>query len=59
MPLDLPDGALIYMTVGWNRDRLGRRYDAALAPEEATPAAAAEARAARWLAAQPACRRRE
>lgn len=56
MPVVLADGARINMTVGWNVDRTGRRYEDPLAPDEATDAEAALLRAQSWLAAQPACR---
>lgn len=55
-PLDLADGAVIYMTVGWNADRSGKRYESAIEPDERVDVAAAPTKAAAWLAAQPACR---
>lgn len=33
-PVRLADGAVIYMTVGWNADRHGRKYEGAIEPDE-------------------------
>jgi C-terminal processing protease CtpA/Prc len=56
-PAELPDGARLYLTVGWNMDRTGRRYTSALQPDVTTRTAgdAPIHAAASWLAATPAC----
>jgi hypothetical protein len=58
MPVDLADGALIAMTVGWNVDRTGKRSEDAVQPDEAVDPKVASAKAAAWLATQPACHTR-
>lgn len=54
----LPDGALIVLTIAVGEDRTGKLYEGPLTPdEEVAPAAAVEA-AARWLRQTDACRPR-
>jgi hypothetical protein len=52
------NGALIYTTVGWNVDRTGKRSEDAVQPDEAVDPKVASAKAAAWLATQPACHAR-
>ena len=58
----LPDGAVMLVTVGYSRDRLGRGYALKVAPDEAFPSGgqpgvdAPLLRAQEWLATQRACR---
>jgi carboxyl-terminal processing protease len=55
-PIDLSDGAIIAMTVGWGTDRIGRKYVDRIEPDEVTGAGGPAFDAAvKWLAAQP-CR---
>jgi C-terminal processing protease CtpA/Prc len=53
---DLPDGSLLLVTVGWNLDRNGRRYEGALQPDQALPPGTdAQPAAVEWLQRQPGC----
>lgn len=56
-PVRLSDGAQIYMTVGWNMDRTGKRYEKAIEPDErvAAKGTAPLVAATRWLATQSPC----
>ena len=59
----LRDGALLEVTSGYPRDRLGRPYPLRVAPDELVPpdktvgSDAPLGRAVAWLADQPACAR--
>jgi hypothetical protein len=53
-PIQLPDGALIAMTVGWGLDRNGKKYVDRIEPDENTGAGGPALDAAvKWLSAQP------
>lgn len=55
MPVELADGAVLFVTVGWNVDRTGHRWEAALAPDVSVPAGMARDQAVAWLLGHPAC----
>lgn len=52
----LPDGALLLVTVGWNRDVTDRRLEDAIQPDHRSPPENALTDAERWLGRQPGCR---
>ena len=52
-PVRLPDGAMIQMTVGYSRDRVGKLWTGPIAPDVATSGEAAETAAVAWLENQP------
>jgi carboxyl-terminal processing protease len=54
LPMPLPDGAVVAMSIGWGEDRSGKKYVGRIEPDEVTGEGGAAMDAAlKWLAARP------